>query len=170
MSIEDFQPKNKRELSPEAKDLILTFQKAKFAKSEEEQSKLIDEFHTKLCKIVVPSGEKVSDSIPRISKVLLEGAQHSSYIPVGGGTDGQRIWIRENIVVYGEDELSRLGKNAVVEEGSRDGIYAVTSKDFKPRWMAYYEPTESSRRFGEKYWKRYMEAFGHETVDLLQEL
>ena len=171
MSIEKpEQFKKETELSSEVRDLILTFQKAKEARTEDEQNMLLEQFRLKLLKIVIPEGEGLpSENVQRLRKVLLEGSQNiSNYIPVGGGTDGQRIWFRSQITVKGEGELDRLGKGANVEPFQ--DTYALDSKDDKPRWMAYYEPEGSSRGYGERYWKRYMEAFGNQVIDLLQEL
>ena len=139
------QSKKESELSPEIKELLLTFQQAKQEKDEERQNGLLLKFREKLLHIVIPPGESLpSEHISRLRKVLLEGSQGiSNYIPVGGGTDGQRIWFRDNVTT-GDDEVS--------------------STDGKPRWMAYYEPEGSSRSYGERYWKRYMEAFGNQVV------
>jgi hypothetical protein len=162
--------KEQREMSREVKALILTFQKIRSSKDENEQLKLIEEFHTKLLDIVTPDGENLPNDSPERLKKVLDGREMpaTSYISVGSGTDGQRIWVQSHVIIENQEDAERLGKDAKSE--SVFGNIELESVDGRPRWLKYNKPEGTSWPIGKRYWERYIEKFGNPVVDLLQEI
>jgi len=164
---ECFYPHERNEISPDAQIIINLFGRLKRSRGEEEQRELAQLFYTQLVELITPKGEgHFQENSKELIKILLENsAAPNNYISVGSGTDGHRIWFKNGIRVPSEEEVRRLGKDAIVEKEEDDCW--LRSKDGFPRWMAYYKPSSSSWPYGEKYWNRFMDNFGHPVVDLL---
>ncbi len=175
---------SKFEMGPKAREVISLFQKAKETSDEKEWVKMLEEFVVKLVKLVQPppphGGPTIaeSQSLPRI---LITGERRSlgdDTIFLGGGTSGQRIFLKKEISICDDQaKAERLGKGAIRKEFSgKKGQPGesleinLKSTDGKLRWMIYHKPEGGDWKFGERYWKRFVEVFGDDTVDLLQEL
>lgn len=170
---------SKFEMGHEAREIISLFQKAKITADEKERLKLLEEFKIKLVRLLVQKTGTIAED-QQIPPILLTGEKKyfgDDTIFLGGGTSGQRIFLKKEISIY--DDLAkaeRLGKNATRKEflwkkGQPGELLEIMleSADGKPRWMAYYKPEGGDLKFGWKYWERFVEVFGDEIVDLLQE-
>jgi hypothetical protein len=108
----------------------------------------LEEFKTRLVDLV-SDGSRQSARDQKVPAILATGEERyfgDDYIFVGSGTSGQRIYF--------------------LKDSSEPGGGQEESK--RVRWMGYSEPRERDRQFGERYWKKYMEIFGSEKVDLLE--
>jgi hypothetical protein len=170
----------KFEMGLEAREVISLFQQAKAATGDE-QIKLLEKFREKLLDIVTPPGpNSMRPTTPgrTVKRVVLE--ETDDCLAVGTGTSGQRIHFKQQIEVHNNWELAdRLGKGAKKNEETWEGTggekffnIRLESEDGKPRWMQYYRPQDKDYTTygGGKYWERFMNAFGGEIVDLLQEI
>ena len=147
------------EMNERAREVILAFQKAKVAKNETEQAQLIQVFYQKLMKIVTPENEEFFQKIEKdLADIVLEG-KDPQYLSVGGGTAGQRIIFKNSIIIQNQSEQAKYGFDLQSNEFNE-----LESQDGKPRWMVYGKPESH----GQRYWERFIGAFGDEVVDLLQ--
>lgn len=168
---------SKLEMGPEASEIILLFQKAKEATDEKERLKLLEEFKVKLVRLVAQATRTIAED-QELPPILVTGVKKYSgdnIIILGGGTSGQRIFFKNKIEVYDQQKAERLGKDAKRTEftwskGKPNELFEITleSADGQPRWMAYYKPEGGDWKFGERYWKRFVEVFGDDIVDLIQ--
>ena len=137
-----------KEMTPEAREIISAYQSLRVEKNPEVQKGLCMEFYTHLLELLAAPGERIPDDNPnRVAETLIDG-EGSGYIFLGSGTDGQRIFFKKVLWLPSKQK----------------------SDDGKVRWMQYIKPVGNSWNFGAKYWNKYMDIFGKETVDLMQDI
>ena len=178
---EDPKLETKFEMGPEVSEVISLFQKARKADDEKERIKLLEEFKLKLIRLLQSSTENSKPSFAEsqeLPRVLLTGEKKyfgDDMIFLGGGTSGQRIYFTNHVFLSNDaSKADHIGKNAKRSEyrSEKDERLSIEleSNDGKPRWMTYFKPEGNDWKFGERYWKKFVEIFGDDTVDLLQEL
>jgi len=143
-----FRPDDRRELSDDAKEAIRLFQAANAETDEDRKAELAMQFAKKLMSLVDPTGVSLlEDADPKI-KALRPIFGKDEYFVVGSGSSGRRIRFR-NYNPDNEDEVSEDGEN---------------------RWMHYRKPSDEDWASSHKFWEAYMQTFGSESVDMLQEI
>lgn len=166
-TIFEIPPDDKREISPLLRELKKLFQAAKKSTDQTEQFRLLRQFFEKLMAAVAPEGAHPKQADENLKKIILE--RHfgpDNYLAVGGGTDGQRIFFMSGVVVNAQ-EAEQLGRGAVVE--TQGNFSFLDSKDNKPMWMVYTKPGDgkgNSWTHGKQYWRRFMQVFGYDIVNL----
>lgn len=162
-----------RRPSKEGKRIIKLFQEAKmFANDEEIKDFLWQKFAERLVAAVTPKGERphVGEMLYSMKDIALGGKRDDKFY-IGSGTAGQRIIFENHTVIPRGDTktVERLEREAK-KVYEAPNLVEFESADGKPRWMRYPKPEGESWKFGKDYWERYMETFGDETVDLLEDI
>jgi hypothetical protein len=143
-----FTPDNQRELSPDAKEIIGLFQKAKATENKEEQIVILRKFADKLNQMIgVEKRHFTWTPDKQLAPLIIDGSDKSPF-PISTGTEGQRIYFSSK-------------KPYELKEKSSDG---------KNKWMFYPEPPADDQYHGEIFYRRFIEQFGEEIVDMSQEL
>lgn len=159
-------------MSPEAREIIALYQRFVLETNPEEQEKISQEFFRKLITAITPKGEepRTSSELHRIKDILL-GKQQDNRLYIGSGTSGCRVPFDSQAIFPKAEEtkIKEKSKEIKISEGLENTI-DVEDEKRRHRFMKYYKPEGSDYKFGGRYWERYMETFGTEIVDLLQEL
>ncbi|MBI4049196.1 MAG: hypothetical protein HY395_00035 [Candidatus Doudnabacteria bacterium] len=141
-----FNPDRTKELTPQAKELIGLFQRARNSASPQDKTALLREFVNKLHELISP-GRSTWTPDDQLSGIIVEGVDKSP-IPIHTGTNGQRIYFSRNKPYDGTEK----------------------SADGKVQWMFYPEPPKDDRYGGREFYNRFLENFGDEIVDMLRKI
>lgn len=171
MDQEPKMPKIEKVLSPEAREIIALYQKAIVETDPQKQEQICQEFYRQLIKAITPINQKpaTGSELYRMKDILLGKGEGRLYI--GSGTSGCRIAF-DNYLTLPKSEETKVRqhiKDIKVIDGFSNSFEVEDEKE-RRRWMRYYKPSNNDYKFGGRYWERYMETFGSETVDLLQEI
>lgn len=165
----------KFEITDHAKKVIGLFKAAKMEQNSEKQEELLQQFHEKLLDILIPPSRSKFDrqifySDKKLRKIILgENRQYFSddLISFGTGSHGSRIYFMNNINLTGVEDSNKYAADFTAEELKRG---SVKSRDGKPRWMFYKEPSASDGQAARQYWEGYIKNFGDSIVDLEQNI
>ena len=161
-------------LSPRAKEVMNLFQQARKSGDLATQTRMLEDFRTKLVDLLTPSGKENENRNARSQRLpaILRGEPVKYFgddlLIVGSGTSGERIYFTSKLHVWSDPEIGeKFGKAVDLIKKEENGkLTELASTDGTARWMFFPGP----RQYGEEYRTAFIENFGDDMVDLLEKV